>query len=73
MAATPAQARCRVRSLHAKCAVADDHTALVTSANLTGAGLEHNMELGLLVRGGGVPPPRALWSSLAASGELVQA
>lgn len=61
-------------SLYAKCAVADDHTALVTSANLTGAGLEHNMELGLLVRGGGVPRRLAsLWSSLAASGQLVPA
>lgn len=59
-------------SLHAKCAVADDHTALVTSANLTGAALAHNMELGLLVRGGGVPRRlAALWSSLAGSGELV--
>lgn len=39
-------------SLHAKYAVADDHTAWVTSASLAGAGLEQNMELGLLVRGG---------------------
>jgi len=42
-------------SLHAKAAVADDHTALVTSANLTGHALTQNMELGLLVRGGPIP------------------
>jgi phosphatidylserine/phosphatidylglycerophosphate/cardiolipin synthase-like enzyme len=42
-------------ALHAKAAIADDHTALVTSANLTGHGINENMELGLLVRGGPVP------------------
>lgn len=42
-------------AMHAKCAVADDHTAFVTSANLTGAALAQNMELGLVVRGGDVP------------------
>lgn len=42
-------------SLHAKCAVADDGVAFVTSANLTGFALELNMELGILTRGGGVP------------------
>jgi cardiolipin synthase len=42
-------------SMHAKCAVADRRTAFVTSANLTGAAMTDNMELGLLVRGGDVP------------------
>jgi phosphatidylserine/phosphatidylglycerophosphate/cardiolipin synthase-like enzyme len=42
-------------ALHAKAAIADNHTALVTSANLTGLGMNENMELGLLVRGGPVP------------------
>jgi cardiolipin synthase len=42
-------------ALHAKAAIADHHTALVTSANLTGHGISENMELGLLVRGGPVP------------------
>jgi len=42
-------------ALHAKAAIADDHTALVTSANLTGHGMNENIELGLLVRGGAVP------------------
>jgi phosphatidylserine/phosphatidylglycerophosphate/cardiolipin synthase-like enzyme len=35
--------------LHAKAIVADDAVALVTSANLTGHALAHNIELGLLV------------------------
>ena len=42
-------------SVHAKCAVADNRLAFITSANLTSAALERNMELGLLIRGGSVP------------------
>lgn len=42
-------------AMHVKCAVADRHTAFVTSANLTGAAITDNMELGLVVRGGDVP------------------
>jgi cardiolipin synthase len=42
-------------SVHAKCAVADGLIAFVTSANLSGAALDRNMEVGLLVRGGSVP------------------
>ncbi len=41
--------------LHAKGAIADDHTAFVTSANLTEHAITENMELGLLVRGGIIP------------------
>lgn len=44
-----------VASMHAKAAIADRQVALVTSANLTGAGIADNMELGLLIRGGPVP------------------
>jgi cardiolipin synthase A/B len=59
-------------SLHAKAAVADDHTAFVTSANLTGHGIDANMELGLLVRGGAVPGRLAAHlSELMDSGTLV--
>jgi phosphatidylserine/phosphatidylglycerophosphate/cardiolipin synthase-like enzyme len=36
--------------LHAKAVVADDQTVFVTSANLTEAGWDRNIELGLLVR-----------------------
>ena len=41
--------------LHAKAVVVDGRVALVSSANLTAAALDHNMELGLLVRGGSIP------------------
>ncbi|MGH3664490.1 MAG: phospholipase D-like domain-containing protein [Egibacteraceae bacterium] len=44
----------KAASMHVKAALADDHTALVTNANLTGAALR-NMELGLLVKRGPVP------------------
>ena len=42
--------------LHAKAAVADESVALVSSANLTQSALSGNMELGVVVRGGSVPP-----------------
>jgi len=42
-------------AVHAKCAVADRALAFITSANLTTAALERNMELGVLIRGGAVP------------------
>jgi phosphatidylserine/phosphatidylglycerophosphate/cardiolipin synthase-like enzyme len=41
--------------MHAKLAVADESVLLVTSANLTGSGLDHNIEAGILVRGGNAP------------------
>ena len=46
--------------LHAKAVVADDETVFVTSANLTEAALDRNIEVGLLVR------DRALALSLSA-------
>jgi phosphatidylserine/phosphatidylglycerophosphate/cardiolipin synthase-like enzyme len=42
-------------AMHAKVLVVDRHVALVGSANLTGYGLERNLECGLLVRGGPIP------------------
>jgi cardiolipin synthase len=36
--------------LHAKAVVADDEAVFITSANLTGAALDRNIELGILVR-----------------------
>ena len=36
--------------LHAKAVVADDERVFITSANFTAAALDHNIELGLLVR-----------------------
>lgn len=44
-----------VGAVHAKCAVADGSVAFVTSANLTTAAMERNIELGVLVRGGTLP------------------
>jgi phosphatidylserine/phosphatidylglycerophosphate/cardiolipin synthase-like enzyme len=58
-------------AMHAKCAVADNHTAFVTSANLTGAAMSGNMELGLVVHGGDVPKRiSSHFASLIASGTL---
>lgn len=42
-------------AVHAKCAVADGERAFITSANLTCAAMERNMELGVLVKGGKLP------------------
>jgi cardiolipin synthase A/B len=42
-------------NLHAKCAVADGRQAFVSSANLTGWAMEHNLEVGYLVTGGSTP------------------
>lgn len=58
-------------SLHAKCIVADRHTALITSANYTDAAQERNIEAGVLVR----YPPVAkrladYFEALIASGHL---
>jgi len=42
-------------AVHAKCAVADGELAFITSANLTAAAMDRNMELGVLIRKGSVP------------------
>ena len=42
-------------SLHAKCVIADGSSALVTSANLTNAGINDNLELGVLIEAGPLP------------------
>ena len=41
--------------LHAKCVIADRSSALITSANLTSAGINDNIELGVLVEAGPLP------------------
>lgn len=41
--------------LHAKCIVADSSMAFITSANLTGAGINDNIELGTLIEAGPLP------------------
>lgn len=58
-------------NLHAKCAVADGRKAFVSSANLTGWAMDHNLEVGYLVTGG--PSPRTLdeyFQELAETGVL---
>ncbi len=42
-------------SVHAKCIVADGRNAFVTSANLTSAAMERNMEVGIKLTGGSIP------------------
>lgn len=42
-------------ALHAKCAIADGRQAFVSSANLTGNAMDHNLEVGYLVTGGFTP------------------
>lgn len=42
-------------AVHAKSAVADGRIAFITSANLSTAAMERNMELGVLVKGGRLP------------------
>ena len=42
-------------AVHAKCAVADGKIAFITSANISNAAMDRNMELGILVRGGDLP------------------
>lgn len=44
-----------IGAVHAKCAVTDGSLAFITSANLTKAAMDNNMELGVLIRGGNVP------------------
>jgi cardiolipin synthase len=51
----PASDRPSGAAMHAKVLVVDRNVALVGSANLTGYGLERNLECGVLVRGGPVP------------------
>ena len=41
--------------VHAKCVVADEDIAIISSANLTGKAMSSNMELGVLVSGGSIP------------------
>ncbi len=41
--------------VHAKCAVADQAVAFLTSANLTSAALDKNIEIGVHIQGGNVP------------------
>jgi phosphatidylserine/phosphatidylglycerophosphate/cardiolipin synthase-like enzyme len=60
--------------MHVKAAVADSQLVFLTSANLTEAALERNMELGVLIRGGSMPVAiDHLIDALVESGELQSA
>jgi phosphatidylserine/phosphatidylglycerophosphate/cardiolipin synthase-like enzyme len=57
--------------MHVKTVVADSQVAFLTSANLTEAAFELNMELGVLIRGGHLPGTiERLVDSLVESGAL---
>jgi phosphatidylserine/phosphatidylglycerophosphate/cardiolipin synthase-like enzyme len=57
--------------LHAKVVVADGTSALITSANLTERGIDDNIEIGALIRGGALPQRlREHILSLIESGEF---
>jgi cardiolipin synthase A/B len=61
-------------NLHAKCAVADARQAFVSSANLTGWAMEHNLEVGYLVTGGSTPKTLGRYlDELTESGTIVPA
>ncbi len=67
----PRDVQCRAGLMHVKAAVADSKVAFLTSANLTEAALERNMELGVLFRGGSLPAAIGrLIDALVESGEL---
>jgi phosphatidylserine/phosphatidylglycerophosphate/cardiolipin synthase-like enzyme len=51
----PATSRPPGAAIHAKAIVIDRRTALIGSANLTGRALDHNLECGVLLRGGAEP------------------
>jgi phosphatidylserine/phosphatidylglycerophosphate/cardiolipin synthase-like enzyme len=42
-------------AMHAKAVIADRSVAFLTSANLTGSAMDHNLEVGVLIRGGPLP------------------
>lgn len=51
----------KAASFHAKCIVVDRQCALVTSANPTKAAYERNIELGIMVEGGGLATTIENW------------
>ena len=59
--------------VHAKCAVADKQKAFITSANLTSAALDKNIEMGVNIEGGNIPQDIFnQLSSMVNSKEIVQ-
>lgn len=58
--------------LHAKCVIRDGAEALITSANLTGAAINDNMELGVLIRNGPIPARLFRHFQLLIAGEMLE-
>tara|TARA_R110002033_G_scaffold111827_1_gene157243 strand:+ start:15333 stop:16475 length:1143 start_codon:yes stop_codon:yes gene_type:complete len=59
--------------VHAKCAVADKRQAFITSANLTSAALDKNIEMGISIEGGSIPENIfSQFSSMINSKEIVR-
>ena len=59
--------------LHAKCVIADRSSALITSANLTSAGINDNIELGVLIEAGPLPTKLSQHLELLIEGATLQA
>lgn len=59
-------------SVHAKCAIADVDMAFITSANLSSAAMERNMELGVLVRDGHLPDELARHLDALIAGGIIE-
>lgn len=58
--------------MHAKLVLADNHTAFITSANLTGRALDRNIEAGILITGGPIPEtPYRHFRDLAYTGVVI--
>lgn len=58
-------------AMHAKCVIADRRIAFVTSANLSKSAMEHNIEVGVVIRGGDQPARLAgRFEDMANRGEL---
>lgn len=61
----------RAGLMHAKAAIADSRVCFITSANLTEAAFERNIEIGIVIRGGNIPVDvERLVDSLIVAGEL---
>ena len=69
--ASPTEPVQKPGAVHAKCVVADGKAAFISSANLTGAAMDRNMELGILVRGGHIPEQLAEHLEALSHSEIV--
>ena len=58
--------------LHAKCVIADRSSVLITSANLTSAGINDNIELGILIEAGPLPERLSRHLELLIEAEMLE-